>query len=125
MLSKMMLSGANVLILDDPTNHLDLESIESLNEGLVKFNGVVLFSSHDHEFISTIANRIIEITPNGIIDRMIHCLDMMDEHYVTELLEVDKPEDCIVSQKSVDEIMTRYKNEFFQMFSEWFYNLWD
>ena len=72
MLSKMMLSGANVLIMDDPTNHLDLESIESLNQGLVKFNGVVLFSSHDHEFISTIANRIIEITPNGIIDRMMN-----------------------------------------------------
>ena len=85
MLSKMMLSGANVLILDDPTNHLDLESIESLNEGLVKFNGVVLFSSHDHEFISTIANRIIEITPNGIIDRMMNFDDYLKDNQVKEL----------------------------------------
>ncbi|MCI5523263.1 MAG: ATP-binding cassette domain-containing protein [Treponema sp.] len=85
MLSKMMLSGANVLILDDPTNHLDLESIESLNEGLVKFNGVVLFSSHDHEFISTIANRIIEITPNGIIDRMMNFDDYLKDEQVKAL----------------------------------------
>ncbi len=85
MLSKMMLSGANVLILDDPTNHLDLESIESLNEGLVKFNGVVLFSSHDHEFISTIANRIIEITPNGVIDRMMNFDDYLKDDQVKEL----------------------------------------
>jgi ATPase subunit of ABC transporter with duplicated ATPase domains len=85
MLSKMMLSGANVLILDDPTNHLDLESIESLNEGLVKFPGVVLFSSHDHEFISTIANRIIEITPNGIIDRMMNFDDYLKDQQVKDL----------------------------------------
>ncbi|MDE5899118.1 MAG: ATP-binding cassette domain-containing protein [Treponemataceae bacterium] len=70
MLSKLMLSGANVLILDDPTNHLDLEAIQSLNEALVSFPGVVLFTSHDHEFIQSIANRIVEITPNGVIDRM-------------------------------------------------------
>lgn len=69
MLSKMMLSGANVLILDEPTNHLDLESITALNNGLTAFNGTMLFVSHDHEFIQTIANRIIEITPNGLIDR--------------------------------------------------------
>ena len=85
MLSKMMLSGANVLILDDPTNHLDLESIESLNQGLVKFSGVVLFSSHDHEFISTIANRIIEITPNGVIDRMMNFDDYLKDEQVKEL----------------------------------------
>ncbi|MBP5441983.1 MAG: ATP-binding cassette domain-containing protein [Treponema sp.] len=85
MLSKMMLSGANVLILDDPTNHLDLESIESLNQGLVKFNGVVLFSSHDHEFISTIANRIIEITPKGIIDRMMNFDDYLKDEQVKSL----------------------------------------
>ncbi|EGT4186058.1 TPA: ABC transporter ATP-binding protein, partial [Clostridioides difficile] len=66
---KLMLSNANVLVLDDPTNHLDLESITSVNKGLEKFPGVLLFTSHDHEFISTIANRIIEITPNGIMDR--------------------------------------------------------
>lgn len=70
MLSKLMLSGANVLIMDDPTNHLDLEAIQSLNEALIQFPGVVLFTSHDHEFIQSIANRIVEITPNGVIDRM-------------------------------------------------------
>ncbi len=85
MLSKMMLSGANVLIMDDPTNHLDLESIESLNQGLVKFNGVVLFSSHDHEFISTIANRIVEITPNGIIDRMMNFDEYLKDEQVKSL----------------------------------------
>lgn len=69
MLAKMMLGGANVLLLDEPTNHLDLESITSLNNGLISFDGTMLFVSHDHQFIQTIANRIIEITPNGIIDR--------------------------------------------------------
>ncbi len=70
MLSRMMLSGANVLILDEPTNHLDLESITSLNNGLIAFPEVVLFASHDHQFVSTVANRIVEITPNAIIDVM-------------------------------------------------------
>lgn len=70
MLSKTMLSGANVLLMDDPTNHLDLESISSLNDGLAAFKGVLLFSSHDHEFIQTIANRIIYLTPNGMIDEV-------------------------------------------------------
>ena len=69
MLSKMMLSNANVLVLDDPTNHLDLESITSVNKGLEKFPGVLLFNSHDQEMIQTLANRIIEITPGGIMDR--------------------------------------------------------
>lgn len=69
MLSKMMLSAANVLLLDEPTNHLDLESITSLNDGLMNFTGTMLFVSHDHQFIQTIANRIIEITPKGLIDR--------------------------------------------------------
>jgi ATPase subunit of ABC transporter with duplicated ATPase domains len=69
MLSKMMLSGANVLLFDDPTNHLDLESITALNNGLISFKGTILFTSHDHQFVQTIANRIIEITPNGIIDK--------------------------------------------------------
>lgn len=69
MLSKMMLSKANVLVLDDPTNHLDLESITALNDGLMTFKGAILFSSHDHQIIQTVANRIIEITPNGIVDR--------------------------------------------------------
>ncbi len=69
MLSKMMLSGANVLVLDEPTNHLDLESITALNNGLINYKGTILFTSHDHEFVQTIANRIVEITPKGIIDR--------------------------------------------------------
>lgn len=70
MLSKMMMLGSNVLILDEPTNHLDMESITALNNGLIKFPGVVLFTSQDHQFIQTIANRIIEITPNGMIDKV-------------------------------------------------------
>ncbi len=70
MLSRMMLTGANVLILDEPTNHLDLESITSLNKGFEAFPGTILFSSHDHQLVQTAANRIIELTPNGFIDRM-------------------------------------------------------
>ncbi|WP_070119295.1 ABC-F family ATP-binding cassette domain-containing protein [Bacillus marinisedimentorum] len=69
MLSKMMLSNANVLMFDEPTNHLDLESITALNNGLEKFKGSLIFSSHDHQFIQTIANRIIELTPDGLIDK--------------------------------------------------------
>ncbi len=85
MLSKIMLSGANVLIMDDPTNHLDLESIESLNEGLVRFPGVVIFNSHDHEFVSSVANRIVEITPKGIIDRMMNFDDYLNDDHVKNL----------------------------------------
>jgi len=70
MLCKMMLSGANTLILDEPTNHLDLESITALNNGLIAYKGVLLFSSHDHQFVSTVANRIIEFTDGGVIDQM-------------------------------------------------------
>jgi ATPase subunit of ABC transporter with duplicated ATPase domains len=69
MLSKMMLQSANVLILDEPTNHLDLESITALNNGLKDFKGTVLFNSHDYEFVNTIANRVVELTPKGIIDK--------------------------------------------------------
>ena len=69
MLCKMMLSGANVLLLNEPTNHLDLESITALNEGLINFKGTVIFTSHDHQFVQTIANRVIEILPEGIIDK--------------------------------------------------------
>ena len=68
MLSRMMLSGANVLLLDEPTNHLDLESITALNNGLTQFDGTILFASHDHQFVQTIANRIIELTPDGLND---------------------------------------------------------
>ena len=69
MLARMMLTGANALILDEPTNHLDLESITALNNGLIAYSEVVLFASHDHEFVSTVANRIVEFTPGGVIDR--------------------------------------------------------
>lgn len=87
MLSKLMLTGANVLIMDDPTNHLDLEAIESLNRALIDFPGVILFTSHDHEFISTVANRIIEITPKGVIDRMMNFDDYMADDQVKSLRE--------------------------------------
>lgn len=70
MLSKMMIMGSNVLIMDEPTNHLDMESITALNNGMIKFPGVVLFTSQDHQFIQTIANRIMEITPGGLIDKI-------------------------------------------------------
>ncbi|WP_042346847.1 ABC-F family ATP-binding cassette domain-containing protein [Bacillus massiliigorillae] len=70
MLSKMMLSGANVLLLDEPTNHLDLESITALNNGLTSYKGSMIFASHDHQFVQTVANRIIEITPKGVVDKM-------------------------------------------------------
>jgi ATPase subunit of ABC transporter with duplicated ATPase domains len=70
MISRMMLLGANVLLLDEPTNHLDLESITAFNNGLKDFKGNVLFTSHDHQFVQTVANRIIELTPTGIIDKM-------------------------------------------------------
>jgi len=85
MLSRMMLSGANVLILDEPTNHLDLEAISALNDGLKEFTGVVLFNSHDHQFVSSIANRIIEFTPNGLIDRMMNYEDYMRDDSIKAL----------------------------------------
>jgi ATPase subunit of ABC transporter with duplicated ATPase domains len=77
MLSKMMLSGANALILDEPTNHLDLESITSLNDGLAAFSEVVLFSSHDHQLVSTVANRLVEIGADGITDVMMDFVDYL------------------------------------------------
>ena len=87
MLSKLMLSGANFLILDEPTNHLDLESITSLNEGLIDFKGNVLFVSQDHQFMDSIANRIIEITPNGIIDKMMKFDEYMYNEEIAALRE--------------------------------------
>ena len=85
MLSRMMLYGSNVLVLDQPTNHLDLESITAVNNGLMDFKGVVLFSSHDHEFIQTVANRIIELTPNGIIDKMMEYDEYITSDHIKEL----------------------------------------
>lgn len=70
MFSRMMLFGSNVLLLDQPTNHLDLESITAVNNALADFKGVVIFTTHDHEIMQTVANRIIEITPEGCIDKM-------------------------------------------------------
>ncbi|MGE6631220.1 ABC-F family ATP-binding cassette domain-containing protein [Bacillus sp. NPDC077027] len=86
MLSKMMLSGANVLLLDEPTNHLDLESITALNNGLMGFKGAMLFSSHDHQFVETIANRIIEITPNGIVDKQTTYDDFLEDQEIKQKL---------------------------------------
>ncbi|MCW4365544.1 ABC-F family ATP-binding cassette domain-containing protein [Bacillus paralicheniformis] len=86
MLSKMMLSGANVLMLDEPTNHLDLESITALNNGLISFKGAMLFTSHDHQFVQTIANRIIEITPNGIVDKQMSYDEFLEDKVVQDKL---------------------------------------
>jgi len=85
MLSKMMLTGANTLLLDEPTNHLDLESITALNNALVDTDETMIFTSHDHQFIQTIANRIIEITPNGLIDRMTTYDEYLESPEIKEL----------------------------------------
>jgi ATPase subunit of ABC transporter with duplicated ATPase domains len=87
MLSRMMLSGANVLLLDEPTNHLDLEAITAVNEGLINFPGTILFVSHDHQFIQTVANRIIEITPNGLVDRQITYDEYLDNDDLQKQIE--------------------------------------
>ncbi len=87
MLSRMMMTRANILKLDEPTNHLDLESIQSLNNSLINFKGTVLFTTHDHEFAQTVANRIIEITPNGVIDKYATFDDYLDDPKVKELRE--------------------------------------
>ena len=86
MLSKMMLSGANVLLLDNPTDHLDLESITSLNKSLIRFPGTVLFTTHDHEFIQTVANKIIEITANGILEKEMEYDDYINDENVQQRL---------------------------------------
>jgi ATPase subunit of ABC transporter with duplicated ATPase domains len=85
LLAKLMLSGANCLILDEPTNHLDLESITALNDGLIEFPGVLLFASHDHEFVTSIANRIVEICPGGVIDRFASFDDYLADKQVAAL----------------------------------------
>ncbi|MEC0183906.1 ATP-binding cassette domain-containing protein [Paenibacillus peoriae] len=87
MLAKMMLNGANVLLLEEPTNHLDLESITALNNGLIDFDGTILFTSHDHQFIQTIANRIVEITPNGVIDRTMSYDEYLESEEIAKLRE--------------------------------------
>jgi len=85
MLSKMMLAKANLLLMDEPTNHLDLESITALNNAMQEFQGTLLFTSHDHELVSTVANRIIELTPNGIIDKMMPYDDYLADDKITQL----------------------------------------
>jgi ATPase subunit of ABC transporter with duplicated ATPase domains len=85
MLSKMMLVKANVLLMDEPTNHLDLESITALNNGMKDFNGTIIFTSHDHELVNTVANRIIEITPTGFIDKMMPYDDYLVDAKIAQL----------------------------------------
>lgn len=85
MLAKMMLSGANVLLLDEPTNHLDLEAITAVNDGLINFPGVLLFTSHDYQFVDTIANRIVEIAPGGVIDRAMTLEQYLEDETVAHL----------------------------------------
>jgi ATPase subunit of ABC transporter with duplicated ATPase domains len=87
MLSKMMLSGANALMLDEPTNHLDLESIESLNNGMIDFKGPILFTSHDHQFVQTVANRIIELTPAGVLDKLMTYDEFLTDERVKQQRE--------------------------------------
>ncbi|MGZ3839095.1 MAG: ABC-F family ATP-binding cassette domain-containing protein [Flavisolibacter sp.] len=87
MISRMMLQNPNLVILDQPTNHLDLESIQSFNEGCQSFPGIVLLTSHDHTFLQTVANRIIELTPKGIIDRLMSFDEYMEDRRVKELRE--------------------------------------
>ena len=96
LLSKMMISGANILLLDEPTNHLDMESITALNNGLIKFPGVILFTSHDHQFVETTANRIMEILPNGTLidkittyDEYLASDEMAKKRHVFEINEED------------------------------------
>ena len=87
MLSRQMLGKGNVLLLDEPTNHLDLESIQAFNNALIKFPGTVLFTSHDHEFVQTVANRIIEITPNGYVDKLMAYDDYLADAKIQEQAE--------------------------------------
>ena len=84
MIARMQLQNANCLILDTPTNHLDLESIQAFNNNLVGFKGNILFSSHDHEFIQTVADRIIELTPNGTIDKLMNYDDYIYDEQIKE-----------------------------------------
>lgn len=87
MVSKMMIQQPNTLLLDSPTNHLDLESIQAFNNSLINFKGNVLLSSHDHEFVNTVANRIIELTPNGMVDRYMEYDDYITDEIVAQRLE--------------------------------------
>ena len=87
MFSRMMLLKGNVLLFDEPTNHLDLESISALNNSLENFKGTILMSSHDHELVQTVCNRIIELTPKGVIDRYMSYDEYLNDPKVKELRE--------------------------------------
>ena len=87
MIARMMMTNANTLVLDSPTNHLDLESIQAFNNTLIQFKGNILMSSHDHEFIQTVCNRVIELTPNGIIDKIIDYDDYITSEDIKNLRE--------------------------------------
>jgi len=87
MISRMMLQNPNCVVLDQPTNHLDLESIQSFNEGCNMFPGIVLLTSHDHTFMQTVANRVIELTPNGIIDRLMSFDEYLEDERVKYMRE--------------------------------------
>jgi ATPase subunit of ABC transporter with duplicated ATPase domains len=97
MISRMMLQDPNVVLLNEPTNHLDLESIQSFNEGMINFRGVVLISSHDHTFLQTVVNRVIEITPGGAIDRVASFDEYLEDERVKQLREEMYPAESFVS----------------------------
>jgi ATPase subunit of ABC transporter with duplicated ATPase domains len=96
MISRMMLQSPNLIILDQPTNHLDLESIQSFNEGCNIFPGIVLLTSHDHTFMQTVANRVIELTPKGIIDRLMTFDEYLEDKRVKEL-RAEMYEDAVLA----------------------------
>ena len=95
MLSRMMLQDPNVVILDEPTNHLDLESIQAFNESMSNFKGIVLLTSHDHTFLQTVANRVIELTPTGIIDRLMSFDEFLEDARVKQLREEMYPKEAL------------------------------
>jgi ATPase subunit of ABC transporter with duplicated ATPase domains len=87
MIARMMIRNANVMLLDTPTNHLDLESIQAFNNTLIKFKGNILMSSHDHKFIQTVCNRIIEIGPKGAVDKQMDYDDFISDEKIKEMRE--------------------------------------
>jgi ATPase subunit of ABC transporter with duplicated ATPase domains len=96
MISRMMLQDPNVVILDEPTNHLDLESIQAFNESMSNFKGIVLLTSHDHTFLQTVANRVIELTPAGIIDRLMSFDEFLEDARVKQMREEMYPREALV-----------------------------